>query len=109
MGNKILFQPTFLTSSGLDLSGAHGLVVGALGLYWGGVRFESLSTHHCWTLSKSFISSLVVWSMTKNTALGGEKQKNNKKSNGGQSDLCDLGQVTWARPHSCKYGTIVPT
>ena len=50
--------------------------------------FESLSTHHCW----SFIPSLVVWSMTKNSAFGGEKQ--NKKSNGEQSDLCDLEQVT---------------
>ena len=60
--------------------------------YWGGIRFESLSTHHCWSLSKSFIPSLVVWSMTKNNAFGGEKQ--NKKSNGEQSDLCDLEQVT---------------
>ena len=30
--------------------------------------------------------------MTKNNAFGGEKQ--NKKSNGEQSDLCDLEQVT---------------
>ena len=30
--------------------------------------------------------------MTKNNAFGGEKQ--NKKSNGKQSDLCDLEQVT---------------
>ena len=70
----------------------HGVVVRAFGLYWGGIRFESLSTHHCWSLSKSFIPSLVVWSMTKNNAFGGEKQ--NKKSNGEQSDLCDLEQVT---------------
>ena len=68
--------------------GEHGVVVRAFGLYWGGIRFESLSTHHCW----SFIPSLVVWSMTKNNAFGGEKQ--NKKSNGEQSDLCDLEQVT---------------
>ena len=34
----------------------------------------------------------MVWSMTKNNAFGGEKQ--NKKSNGEQSDLCDLEQVT---------------
>ena len=67
-------------------------MVRAFGLYWGGIRFESLSTHHCWSLSKSFIPSLVVWSMTKNNAFGGEKQ--NKKSNGEQSDLCDLEQVT---------------
>ena len=63
-----------------------------VGLYWGGIRFESLSTHHCWSLSKSFIPSLVVWSMTKKNAFGGEKQ--NKKSNGEKSDLCDLEQVT---------------
>ena len=67
-------------------------MVRAFGLYWGGNRFESLSTHHCWALSKSFIPSSVVWSMTKNNAFGGEKQ--NKKSNGEQSDLCDLEQVT---------------
>ena len=72
--------------------GEHGVVVRAFGLYWGGIRFESLSTHQCWSLSKSFIPSLVVWSMTKNNAFGGEKQ--NKKSNGEQSDLCDLEQVT---------------
>ena len=34
----------------------------------------------------------MVWSMTKNNAFGGEKQ--NKKSNGKQSGLCDLEQVT---------------
>ena len=34
----------------------------------------------------------VDWSMTKNNAFGGEKQT--KKSNGEQSDLCDLEQVT---------------
>ena len=72
--------------------GCFGVVVRAFGLYWGGIRFESLSTHHCWSLSKSFIPSLVVWSMTKNNAFGGEKQ--NKKSNGEQSDLYDLAQVT---------------
>ena len=59
---------------------------------YSGIRFEFLSTHHCWSLSKSFIPSLVVWSITKNNAFGGEKQ--NKKSNGEQSDLCDLEQVT---------------
>ena len=90
----------------------HGVVVRAFGLYWGGIRFEPLSTHHCWSLSKSFISSLVVWSMTNNNAFGREKQ--NKKSNGEQSDLCDLEQVTlkpqlqttFAWPLGCKYGTI---
>ena len=67
-------------------------MVRAFGLYWGGIRFESLSTHHCWSLSKSFIPSLMVWSRTKNNAFGGTKQ--NKKSNSEQSDLCDLEQVT---------------
>ena len=65
-------------------------MVRAFGLY-----FESLSTHHCWSLSKSFIPSLVVWSMTKNNAFGGEKQKQKEqRSNGEQSDVCDLEQVT---------------
>ena len=67
-------------------------MVRAFGLYWGGIRFESLSTHHCWSLSKSFIPSLVVWSVTKNNSFVREKQ--NIKSNGEQSDLCDLEQVT---------------
>ena len=35
-------------------------MVRAFGLYWGGFRFESLSTHHCWALS----SSVVVWLVT---------------------------------------------
>ena len=72
--------------------GEHGAVVRAFGLYRGGIRFESLLTHHCWSLSKFFIPSLVVLSVTKNNAFGGEKQ--NKKSNGEQSDLCDLEQVS---------------
>ena len=74
------------------LKGVHVVVFRAFGLYWGGIRFESLSTHHCWALSKSFIPSLVVWSVIKNNAFGEEKQ--NKKSNSEQSDLCDLEQVT---------------
>ena len=41
----------------------------------------------------SFIPSLMVWSVTKNTVFGREKTKN-KKSNGEQSVLCDLEQVT---------------
>ena len=75
-------------------------MVRAFGLYWGGIRFESLSTHHCWALSKSFIPSLVVWSMTKKYRIWRRKvphlaEKNEtKKSNGEQSDLCDLEQVT---------------
>ena len=72
--------------------GEHGVVVRAFDLYWGGNRFESLAAHHCWALSKSLIPSLVVWPMTKNNAFGCEKQ--NKKSNGEQSDLCDLERVT---------------
>ena len=53
----------------------HGVVVRAFGFYWGGSRFESLSNHHCWSLTKSFIISLVVWSMAKNNVFDGEKQK----------------------------------
>ena len=61
----------------------HGVVVRALGLYWSGIRFESLSSHHCWTLSKSFITSLVVWSMAIITQ-SAKKSKIEKKSNGEQ-------------------------
>ena len=73
-------------------NGEHCVVVRAFGLYWGDIRFDYLSTHHCWSLSKSFIHSLVVWSVTQNNACGGEKQ--NKKINVEQSDLCDFEQVT---------------
>ena len=66
-------------------------MVRAFGLYWGGIRVEFLSPHHCWALSKSFIPSLVMWSVTKK-AFGGEKQ--NKKTNCEQSDLCYFEQVT---------------
>ena len=55
--------------------GEHGVVVRAFRLCWGGIRFESLSTHNCWSLRKSFITSLMVWSMTTSNAFGGEKQK----------------------------------
>ena len=55
--------------------GEHGVLVRAFCLCWGGIRFESLSTHNCWSLRKSFITSLKVWSMTKNNAFGGGKQK----------------------------------
>ena len=72
--------------------GEHGVVVRAFSLYLGGSRFESLSTHYCWDSSKSFILSLVVWSVTNNNAFGGEKQK--QKSNGEQSDLFCPEQVT---------------
>ena len=47
--------------------------------YCGGIRFESRSTHDCWALSKCFIPSFGVWSVTKNNAFGWEKQ--NKMSN----------------------------
>ena len=67
-------------------------MVWAFGLYWGGITFEYLSTHYCWALSKSFIPSLVVWSVRKTTHLA-EKSKI-KKSNGEQSDLCDPEKVT---------------
>ena len=40
--------------------GEHGVVVRAFVLYWGGVRFESLPTQHCWASNKFFIPSLVV-------------------------------------------------
>ena len=79
-------------SSVKHFKGEHGVVVRAFRLYWDAIRFEALSTHHCWALSKSFIPSLVVWSVTQNDVFGGEKQ--NKKSNREQSDLCDLEQVT---------------
>ena len=62
----------------------------AFGLYWGGIRLESLSTQHCWALSKSFIPTVVVWSVTK---IWRRKAKT-KKDNGEHSDLCDLEQVT---------------
>ena len=39
-------------------------------------------------LSKSFISGLALWSMTKNNAFGGEGQEQ-KMSNKEQSDFCD--------------------
>ena len=29
-----------------SVAGEHDVVVRAFGLYWGGIRFESLSTHH---------------------------------------------------------------
>ena len=90
--------------------GEHGVVVTAVCLYWGGIGFESLSAHHCWTFSKSFIPSLAISHKTKNTAFGAEKQKRNSE----HSDLCDLEQVTLnhsfkptiASPFGCKYGTI---
>ena len=64
----------------------------AFSLYWGGIRLESLPTHHCWTISKSFIPSLVVWSMTKNKHIWRRKAKT-KRATGEQSDLCDLEQI----------------
>ena len=72
-------------------SGSNGVVVRAFGLYW-----AVAGSNHYWSLSKSFIPSFVVWSMTKNNTFGGERQ--NKKRNGEHSDLCDLEQVT-LKPH----------
>ena len=72
--------------------GEHGVVIRAFDLYWGGIRFESLSTHDCWALSKSFIPSLVVWSVKKITHLA-EKAKI-KRATVSKSDICDLEQVT---------------
>ena len=65
---------TFADVGGTWRRGEHGVVVRAFGLYWGGIRFKSLSTHNYWSLSKSFIPSFVVWSMTKNNAFA-EKRK----------------------------------
>ena len=52
-----------------------GVVVRAFGLYWVGIRFEYLPTRHCWALNKSFIPSLVVWSMTKKLRIWWRKTK----------------------------------
>ena len=38
----------------------HGVAVRVFGLYYGSNRFESLSPHNCWALSKCFIPSLVA-------------------------------------------------
>ena len=81
-------------------------------LYWGGIRFESLSTHHYWALSKSFIPSLVVWSVTKNTYLA-EKRKI-KRATVSSRAFVTLSKSLWnhsfkpiiAWPLGCKYGTI---
>ena len=66
--------------------GEHGVVVrGAFGLNWDGNMFKSLSTHHCWALSKSSIPSCGMVS-DKNNAFGGENRET--------SDLCEHEQVT---------------
>ena len=70
----VFLVDTFLEKHGVVVKWEHGVVVRAFDLYWGGIRFESLSTHHCWSLSKSFIPSLVVWSMTKNNAFAEESE-----------------------------------
>ena len=64
-------------------------MVRAFGLYCSGIRFQSLSSHYCWVLSKFFIPSIVLWSVTKNNAIGGEKE-----SSDDQSDRDDLDQVS---------------
>ena len=71
---KIIKRKYLCTLSTVFGEEQHGVVVRPFEWYCGGIRFESLSTHHCWSLSKSFISSLVVRSMTKNDAFGVEKQ-----------------------------------
>ena len=68
-------QPASETCTTWGYTGQHGAVVRAFVLYWGGIRFECLWTHHCWAFSKSFIPSLMVLSITKNNAFGREKQK----------------------------------
>ena len=90
-----------------------GVVVRAFSLYWSGIKFESLSTHHRWILSKSFISSLVVIVVSiKKIAFGGKIT--NKKSNGGDWLLWPWAsyfeyhsfESTITRPFGCKHGTI---
>ena len=81
----------------LWIFGEHCLLARAFIPYWGDNRFESLSTHHCWALSKFFIPSLVVWwngHKQKITHLPEKSKKIGKKSKGEQSGLCDLEQVT---------------
>ena len=92
---------------GVVVNGEPGVVVRAFGLYWGDIRFES---YHCWSLSKSFIPRLVVWSVTQNNACGGG-EKQNKKSNGERQTFVPLGKSLWnhsfkptiAWPLCCKY------
>ena len=52
------------------------------------LSIESLSTHRWWALSRSFIPGLLIWSLTKNNAIGGEWL--NEKGNGELFDYCDL-------------------
>ena len=63
----------------------------------------SVSNHLFCALSKSFTCSLVVFSVTKNDALGGEKQN---ESNGDQSLQSQSLKPTIVWPLSCKCGTI---
>ena len=93
--------------------GSGGVVVRAFSLYWSGIKFESLSTHHRWILSKSFISRLVVIVVsTKKVAFGGKMT--NKKSNGGDWLLWPWAsyfeyhsfESTITRSFGCKHGTI---
>ena len=94
-----------------DPSGEHGVVVRAFGLYWGCIRFESLPTHHCWSLSKSFIPYLSDMVNDKKYTL--LEKSENKKSNEKQT-FVTLGQSFWNHsfkpsitwPLGCKYGTI---
>ena len=81
-------------------------MVKAFGLYWGGIKFESHSTQHCWALNEVFIPSLVTWSVT----------KNKKESAKQKEQWCAVRPLRpWAshfettassRPFGCKHGTI---
>ena len=68
-------------------------MVRAFGLYWGGISFECLSTHHCRSLSKSFIPSFVHLA---------EKSRNKKSSqvdkNGEQSGRLRKAELLIRRP-----------
>ena len=79
------------------LSSGHGVVVRTFSLYWGGFRFESLSTHHCWALS----SSLVVWLVTNmpGTAQVGAISKAQKFS---RNNYCERFQLSHSAEHTRK-------
>ena len=51
--NKTPQKVTYSVAAPTIHGAPHGVVVRAFGLYWAaGIRFESLSAHHCWTRLK---------------------------------------------------------
>ena len=72
--------------------GSGGVVVRAFRLNWSAIRFESLSTHRRWILSKFFISSCSGYSRVnkKKEKFGGKMVK--KRANVG-TDYCGLEQA----------------